>query len=475
MLKQLFTLMLKIGLIGFGGGSALIPVIHKEAVEEKKIISEGEFSKQVVIASITPGALPIELASGIGLHCAGAKGMMIGALAMALPGCFFSILFLALISIADPNVTEIIEICSVGVSSLIMIILSDYVIKTIKSAKRDGRLAKALIIVLSIFVLTSEKKLAAILGISWTPIFNIATIDVFALVFFVAAFTRGNFNRLNWIIVIISSVLYILCVGKGAIINNIYVKWIIEGFMVLAGLFGVHQSDFSGLKDKKIGDILKKEGILVISLGIGIIIAGCINSELALKFAANSLISSLMSFGGGDAFLAVADAMFVVEGFIESDKFYGTIIPIVNVMPGSILCKTLSGIGYCMAYNTYENIYWGLVFAVLGMTAGVVGSCGIFYLVLEIYEKVEDLPFLNVLRCWIQPVISGLLLTVGTSLIYQIVCFGMRYNVTLRSVWFIFFVLCLLSYILERCFCINRLIIAVVLVGAAQVIWAVFI
>ena len=49
--------MLKIGFIGFGGGSALIPVIEEEVVEKDKIVSEEEFNDDVMIASITPGAL----------------------------------------------------------------------------------------------------------------------------------------------------------------------------------------------------------------------------------------------------------------------------------------------------------------------------------------------------------------------------------------------------------------------------------
>ena len=39
--------MLKIGFIGFGGGSALIPVIEDEVVEKDKIVSEEEFNDDV--------------------------------------------------------------------------------------------------------------------------------------------------------------------------------------------------------------------------------------------------------------------------------------------------------------------------------------------------------------------------------------------------------------------------------------------
>ena len=74
--------MLKIGFIGFGGGSALIPVIEEEVVEKDKIVSEEEFNDDVMIASITPGALPVEVATGIGRQASGLKGMAAAATAI---------------------------------------------------------------------------------------------------------------------------------------------------------------------------------------------------------------------------------------------------------------------------------------------------------------------------------------------------------------------------------------------------------
>ena len=50
----MITTMLKIGFIGFGGGTALIPVIEEEIVEKNKVVTEEQFNNEVMIASITP-------------------------------------------------------------------------------------------------------------------------------------------------------------------------------------------------------------------------------------------------------------------------------------------------------------------------------------------------------------------------------------------------------------------------------------
>ena len=91
--------MLKVGCIGFGGGSALIPVLQKEAVQDKGLITEEELDSNIVAASITPGALPVEMASGIGKKVGGFWGMYAGAAAMAFPGSFFVMLFLIFTSL----------------------------------------------------------------------------------------------------------------------------------------------------------------------------------------------------------------------------------------------------------------------------------------------------------------------------------------------------------------------------------------
>ena len=65
-LKTLIFSMIKVGCMGFGGGNALIPVIEEEAVKDKKLVSCQEYDRTILAATLTPGALPVELAAGIG-------------------------------------------------------------------------------------------------------------------------------------------------------------------------------------------------------------------------------------------------------------------------------------------------------------------------------------------------------------------------------------------------------------------------
>ena len=56
-MKKQFTFiesMIKVGVIGFGGGNALIPLLEQEVVNEKKLVSKDEYDKSVIAATLTP-------------------------------------------------------------------------------------------------------------------------------------------------------------------------------------------------------------------------------------------------------------------------------------------------------------------------------------------------------------------------------------------------------------------------------------
>ncbi|MDR1519587.1 MAG: chromate transporter, partial [Planctomycetota bacterium] len=55
-LIRIWLSFLKIGCVGFGGGSALIPIVRNELVAERQWLSDDEYLKHTLIANITPGA-----------------------------------------------------------------------------------------------------------------------------------------------------------------------------------------------------------------------------------------------------------------------------------------------------------------------------------------------------------------------------------------------------------------------------------
>ena len=89
---QLFLVFLKIGAFTFGGGYAMIPIIQKEIVENKKWITDDDILEIIAIAESTPGPIAINSATFVGYRVAGFFGAMFATLGVVLPS--FAIILL---------------------------------------------------------------------------------------------------------------------------------------------------------------------------------------------------------------------------------------------------------------------------------------------------------------------------------------------------------------------------------------------
>ena len=84
-LLQLFASYLKIGFFGFGGGYAMLSLIHSEVVVHNEWLTNGEFSDIVAISQMTPGPIAINSATYIGYEVAGIWGSIVATIAVCLP------------------------------------------------------------------------------------------------------------------------------------------------------------------------------------------------------------------------------------------------------------------------------------------------------------------------------------------------------------------------------------------------------
>ena len=84
-LLQLFVSYLKIGFFGFGGGYAMLSLIHSEVVVRNAWLTNGQFSDIVAISQMTPGPIAINSATYIGYEVAGVWGSMVATVAVCIP------------------------------------------------------------------------------------------------------------------------------------------------------------------------------------------------------------------------------------------------------------------------------------------------------------------------------------------------------------------------------------------------------
>lgn len=76
---KLFTSFFKIGGFTFGGGWAMISLIEKEVVEQRKWLSKEEFLDNLAVAQALPGILAVNISVAVGDKLRGMKGSVCAA------------------------------------------------------------------------------------------------------------------------------------------------------------------------------------------------------------------------------------------------------------------------------------------------------------------------------------------------------------------------------------------------------------
>ena len=84
-LLELFLTFAKIGAFTFGGGYAMIPLIQREAVDQRHWVSNDDILDVVAIAESTPGPIAINSATFIGQKIAGVRGALCATAGVVLP------------------------------------------------------------------------------------------------------------------------------------------------------------------------------------------------------------------------------------------------------------------------------------------------------------------------------------------------------------------------------------------------------
>lgn len=91
-LLQLVWSYLKIGFFGFGGGYAMLSLIHSEVVVRNEWLTNGEFSDIIAISQMTPGPIALNSATYIGYEVAGVLGSVVATTAVCIPALTLMIL-----------------------------------------------------------------------------------------------------------------------------------------------------------------------------------------------------------------------------------------------------------------------------------------------------------------------------------------------------------------------------------------------
>jgi len=125
----------KIGAFTFGGGYAMIPLIEKEVVDNRKWINKEDFLDILVISQSFPGVLAVNSSIFIGYKIGGIIGAIIALLGVIIPS-FFIILLIATFFVQFRDNT-LVDLIFKGISGAVPMLVLVAVISLSKSIEKN--------------------------------------------------------------------------------------------------------------------------------------------------------------------------------------------------------------------------------------------------------------------------------------------------------------------------------------------------
>ena len=169
--KELFCVFVKIGAFTFGGGYAMIPLIKREVVENKKWLNDSEIFDIISIAESTPGPLAINAATFVGNRICGLKGALAATLGVVLPS-FMVILVISQLLLQIEHF-QIVKNAFQGIRAGVLVLIGNALISLFCQVKKNPFTYFVLMLA---FVLAYVLKLntiiililSALSGIAWS-------------------------------------------------------------------------------------------------------------------------------------------------------------------------------------------------------------------------------------------------------------------------------------------------------------------
>lgn len=132
---ELFFVFAKIGVMTFGGGYAMLPILQREIVENRKWATEEEMMDYYAIGQCTPGVIAVNIATFIGQKLRGTFAGIVATLGVVFPS-FLIISALAGVIEAFSHITWV-QNAFGGIRICVCVLILNAVMKLLKKAVVD--------------------------------------------------------------------------------------------------------------------------------------------------------------------------------------------------------------------------------------------------------------------------------------------------------------------------------------------------
>lgn len=134
-LLDLFLTFAKVGVMTFGGGYAMLPILQREVVDNKGWATEEELMDYFAIGQCTPGIIAVNTATFIGQKQKGIAGGMFATLGVVFP----SLIIISLLACVIEAFSHIVWVQNAfgGIRVCVCVLIFNAVMKLLKKAVID--------------------------------------------------------------------------------------------------------------------------------------------------------------------------------------------------------------------------------------------------------------------------------------------------------------------------------------------------
>ena len=155
-LRTIFLSFFKIGLFTFGGGYAMIPLIEREVIDNRRWIERKEFLDLLTLAQSVPGPISLNTSVFVGYKVRGLRGAAAALLGVVLPS--FVILLTIALFFADIRHNPIVDAAFKGMRPAVVALIIGPVISLARGMHWS-----------MLFVIAASA--LAVWGLGWSPIY----------------------------------------------------------------------------------------------------------------------------------------------------------------------------------------------------------------------------------------------------------------------------------------------------------------
>ncbi len=164
-MKELWTLFItfaKVGVMTFGGGYAMLPILQREVVEKMGWVSDEELTDYFAVGQCTPGIIAVNTATFVGQKQKGVAGGIVATLGVVFP----SLIIITLLAGVIGRFSHLawVQHAFAGIRACVCVLILNAVIKLGKSAIKDRWGMALFLVILALSLWTKLSPVVLVLG-----------------------------------------------------------------------------------------------------------------------------------------------------------------------------------------------------------------------------------------------------------------------------------------------------------------------